>query len=103
MKTIAANFDLNSSNYEYYTEDSFNNMLGEEKNRLNVNQNDQNSFSKNLSFLHLNIRSITIKIDSFSKFLERLKIKFPRLGLMTLFIVLTFPVTIFLHKYRNDR
>ena len=67
-------------------------MLGEEKNRLNVNQN---LFSKNLSFLHLNIRSITNKIDSFSNFLERLKIKFPRLGLMTLFIVLTFPVTIF--------
>ena len=75
-------------------------MLGEEKNRLNVNQN---LFSKNLSFLHLNIRSITNKIDSFSNFLERLKIKFPRLGLMILFIVLTFPVTIFLHKHRNDR
>ena len=39
-----ANFYLNSSNCEYYTEDSFNNMLAEEKNRLNVNQNDQNSF-----------------------------------------------------------
>ena len=57
-------------------------MLGEEKNRLNVNQNDQNSFSKNLSFFHLNItRSIENKIDSFSNFLERLKIKFPIIGI----------------------
>ena len=56
-------------------------MLGKEKNRLNVNQNDQNSFSKNLSFLHLNIRIITEKIDSFSNFLERLKIKFPIIGI----------------------
>ena len=76
-----ANFYLNSSNCEYYTEDSSNNMLGEEKNRLNVNQNDRNSFSKNLSFLHLNIRSITNKIESFSNFLERLKIKFPIIGI----------------------
>ena len=34
-----ANFYLNSSNCEYYTEESFNNMLVEDKNRLNVNQN----------------------------------------------------------------
>ena len=76
-----ANFYLNSSNCVYYTEDSFNNMLAEEKNRLNVNQNDQNSFSRNLSFLHLNIRSIKNKIDNFSNFLERLKIKFPIIGI----------------------
>ena len=76
-----ANFYLNSSNCEYYTEESFNNMLAEEKNRLNVNQNDQNSFSRNLSSLHLNIRSIKNKIDNFSSFLERLKIKFPIIGI----------------------
>ena len=36
---------------------------------------------RNLSFLHLNIRSITNKIDNFSNFLEILKIKFPIIGI----------------------
>ena len=56
-------------------------MLAEEKNRLNVNQNDQNSFNRNLSSLHLNIRSIKNEIDNFSNFLERLKIIFPIIGI----------------------
>ena len=103
-----ANFYLNSSNCEYYTEDSFNNMLAEEKNRLNVNQNDQNSFSRNHSFLHLNIRSIKNKIDNFSNFLERLKIKFPIIGISETWLDDSFhcvdiPGYNFLHKHRNDR
>ena len=103
------NFYSNSFDCEYYTEISFNNMLAEIKNRLNFNiYNDRNSFSNNLSFLHLNIRSIKNKIDNFSNFLGRLNIKFPVIGISETWLDDSFhcvdiPGYNFLHKHRNNR
>ena len=56
----------------------------------------------------MNIRSIKNKIDNFSNFLERLKIKFPIIGISETWLDDSFhcvdiPGYNFLHKHRNDR
>ena len=69
-----SNFFNEIGSCEYYSEDSFNNMLSEEQNRLNLNSID-------VSLLHLNIRSIRNKLDKFTNFLGALKTKFPVVGI----------------------
>ena len=81
------NFYLENSSCEYYTEDSFNNMLAEEQSRLNLNCGNLES---GLSFLHMNIRSISNKFDKLTNFLSQLRMKLLRLGLML--IVIIFPI-----------
>ena len=49
-----SNFFNEFGSCEYYSEDSFNNMLSEKQNRLNLDSMD-------VSLLHLNIRSIRNK------------------------------------------
>ena len=68
---------LNNS-CEYYTEDSFNNVLADEQSRLNLNCS---SLKSDLSFLHMNIRSISSKFDRLTNFLCQLRVKFPIVGI----------------------
>ena len=72
------NFYLENSSCEYYTEDSFNNMLAEEQSRLNLICSNLES---GLSFLHMNIRSISNKFDKLTNFFSQLRVKFPIVGI----------------------
>ena len=58
---------------EYYTEGSFNNRLVD----LNINTNNRG----NLALLHLNIHSISYKLDRFSNFLGSVALKFSVIGI----------------------
>ena len=72
------NFYLENSSCEYYAEDSFNNMLAEEQSRLDLNCSNLES---GLSFLHMNIRSISNKFVSLTNFLSQLRVKLPIVGI----------------------
>ena len=72
------NFLLENSSCEYYTEDSFNNMLVDEQSRLNLSCR---SLESELFFLHMNIRSISNKFDKLTNFLGQLQVKFPIVGI----------------------
>ena len=65
------NFYLESDDCEYYTEGSFNNALAEGKSCLNQNNN-----SCSLPLLHINIRSISKKIDKLSTLLGSISLQF---------------------------
>ena len=85
------NFYLENSSCKYYTEDSFKNMLAENQSRLNLKCG---TLETGLSFLHVNIRSLSNKFDKLPNFLGQLRVKllllgFLRLGLM---IVIIFPI-----------
>ena len=67
------NFYLQSSSCEYYTEDSFKNMLAENQSRLNLKCG---TLETGLSFLHMNIRSLSNKFDKLTNFLGQLRVKF---------------------------
>ena len=54
------NFYLENSSCEYYTKDSFKNMLAENQSRLNLKCR---TLETGLSFLHMNIRSLSNKFD----------------------------------------
>ena len=89
------NFYLENSSCEYYTEDSFNNMLAEEQSRLNLNCSNLES---GLSYLHMNIRSISNKFDKLTNFLSQLRVKLPIVGISEtwthglMLIVIIFPI-----------
>ena len=53
-------FYLENNSCEYYTEDSFKNMLAENQSRLNLKYS---TLESSLSFLHMNIRSLNNKFD----------------------------------------
>ena len=71
-------FFLENGSCEYYTEDSFNNMLANERSRLNLNCS---SLESDLSFPHMNILSISNKCDRLTNFLCQLRVKFPIVGI----------------------
>ena len=58
--------------------DSFSNMLAEEQSRLNLNCS---SLESGLSFLHMNIRSISNKFDKLTNFLGQPRVKLPIVGI----------------------
>ena len=72
------NFYLENSSCEYYTEDSFKNMLAENQSRLNLKCG---TLETGLSFLHMNIRSLSNKFDKLTNFLGQLRVKFPIIGI----------------------
>ena len=71
-----SNFYTQSSDCQYYSEGSFNNMLIENQICADLNNN-----TTDFSLLHLNIRSISKKLDSFSIFLGSLSAKFSVIGI----------------------
>ena len=77
-----ANFYLENRSCEYFTEDSFNNMLTEQQSRLNLNCN---SFGTGLSLLHMNIRSISNKFDKIK--ITNFLVKFPIVGISETWLV----------------
>ena len=60
------NFYLENSSCEYYTEDSFKNVLAENQSRLNLKCG---TLETGLWFLHMNIRSLSNKFDRLKNFL----------------------------------
>ena len=72
------NFYLENGSCEYYTEDSFKNMLAENQSRLNLKCG---TLETGLSFLHMNIRSLSNKFDKLTNFLGQLRVKFPIIGI----------------------
>ena len=72
-----ANFYLENSSCEYYTEDSFKNMLAENQSRLNLKCS---TLETGVSFLHMNIRSLSNKFDKLTNFLGQLRVKFTIIG-----------------------
>ena len=72
------NFYLENSSCEYYTEDSFKNMLAENQSRLNLKCG---TLETGLWFLHMNIRSLSNKFDRLKNFLGQLRVKFPIIGI----------------------
>ena len=67
-----SNFNMQSRDCQYYSEGSFNNMLINNQNCPDLNNNNTIEFS----LLHLNIHSISKKLDSFSNFLEVFQLSF---------------------------
>ena len=63
-------------NCEYFSEGNFNKMLADCSNHLNLNNN-----CENLALLHLNIRSISEKLDKFSNSLGSLALDFSVIGI----------------------
>ena len=102
------NFYLENSSCEYYTEDSFNNMLAQEQS-LNVYFSDFVNLESGLSFLHMNIRSISNKCDKLTNFLRQLRVKLPIVGISETWLDVDcyhFPDIAgynFLHKPRVNR
>ena len=72
------NFYLENSSCEYYTEDSFKNMLAENQSRLNLKCG---TLETGLSFLHMNIRSLLNKFDKLTNFLAQLRETYPIIGI----------------------
>lgn len=102
-----SNFYPNIDNCEYFTEASFNNMLTEQENRLNLSLNHDN-FTSSLSLLHLNIRSIVNKLGKFCNFLGGLNIKFPIIGISETWLEDSYHNSDisgykFMHNYRDGR
>ena len=67
---------MQSRDCQYRSEGSFNNMLIDNQNCPDLNTN-----TIEFSLLHLNIRSISKKLDSFSNFLGSLSVKFSDIGI----------------------
>ena len=74
-----SNFYSDIDNCEYFTEDSFNNMLSDKQNH----PGGYGNIIDYLSLLHFNIRSIDnkLKFDRFTNFVEELDIKFSIIGI----------------------
>ena len=73
------NLVLKNSGCEYYTEDSFNNMLAENQSNLNLKCS---TLETGLPLLHMNIRSIqSNKFEKLTNFLGQLRVKFPINGI----------------------
>ena len=64
-----------------FSEGSFNKMLADCSNHLNSNHLNLNNNCANLALLHLNIRSISKKLDKFSIFLGSLALDFSFIGI----------------------
>ena len=95
---------LENSSCEYYTEDSFNNMLAQEQSRLNLNSSNLES---GLSFLHM---SISNKFeDKLTNCFSQLRVKLPIVGISETWLDVDsyhFPDIAgynFLHKPRVNR
>ena len=67
-----------NSSCEYYTEDSFKNMLAKNQSRLNLKCS---TLETGLSFLYMNIRSLSKKFDNLTNFLGQVRVKFPIIGI----------------------
>ena len=101
-----SNFYLKSDDCEYYTEGSFNNRFAESQSRLNLNNNYADC--SDFTLLHLNIRSISNKLDNFSNFLGRIALNFSVIGITETWLddishSSDIPGFNFIHNHRVDR
>ena len=93
------NFYSQFEDCEYYTEKTFKNLLTESKGRAN---------GKNLALLHLNIRSISNKLDKFSVFPGNITINFSIIAITETWLkdsshTVDIPGFNFIHKHREDK
>ena len=97
------NFYRESDDCKYYTEGSFNNALAQGKSCLNQNNN-----SCNLPLLHINIRSISKKIDKLSTLLGSISLQFSVIAVTETWLEDSshssdIPGFNFVHKHRENR
>ena len=97
------NFNFQSQDCQYYSYGSFNNRFIES--RLNVSTNANGN---NLALLHLNVRSISNKLDQFSTFLGSIMFNFSVIAITETWLEdsshsVDIPGFNFIHKHREDK